>query len=270
MKTFGEKEDFNKIYKNQDFADASLLANGHRNERRRFLDCLIKYVQNDNIRAHQCKILEVGCGFGIDALITSECTDCSAYGIDLSYEALRIAKGSNKLFSKQLFSVNADGLHLPFSDESFDMVFSQGVLEHIADENIFLKEQSRVLKSGGKLVINVPQKYTAYTLMKHHLIKTGKWPWGYEREYNYWGLKQLGRNLEMKEIEVFGCRYWLHPLEPAWVLRSFYNKLQKLNPWRHRKVFCLIGNYYNRLWDRMENLFGYIFMREIVIVFEKP
>ena len=52
----------------------------------------------------------------------------------------------------------ADGRLLPFSNESFDMVYSVGLLEHFEEAMLkeALKEQVRVLKKSGYLAISVP------------------------------------------------------------------------------------------------------------------
>lgn len=50
------------------------------------------------------------------------------------------------------------GRHLPFEDGYFDLVISYEVLEHVWDEGLALAEINRVLKTGGELIISVPNK----------------------------------------------------------------------------------------------------------------
>lgn len=47
-------------------------------------------------------------------------------------------------------------LNLSFKDNSFDVVLSNHVIEHVEDENKFMSEVLRVLKPGGKLLLNIP------------------------------------------------------------------------------------------------------------------
>lgn len=55
--------------------------------------------------------------------------------------------------------VVADASLLPFEDESFDLVFSHMVVEHVSDAASFLSEQERVLKPGGRALHLTVSKY---------------------------------------------------------------------------------------------------------------
>lgn len=52
--------------------------------------------------------------------------------------------------------VVGDAMNLPFADESFDIVFSAQVLEHLPQPGRFLKEANRVLMPGGLIVLSCP------------------------------------------------------------------------------------------------------------------
>ncbi|MBI5332433.1 MAG: class I SAM-dependent methyltransferase [Candidatus Aenigmarchaeota archaeon] len=57
--------------------------------------------------------------------------------------------------------VKASGLKLPFKSGEFDAVVSFGVIEHTADDNVFLGELNRVLKKGGKnIIFHLPNKFS--------------------------------------------------------------------------------------------------------------
>lgn len=49
-----------------------------------------------------------------------------------------------------------DGKHLPFEDESFDVIFSSEVFEHVFNLPELLLEIRRVIKPGGKLIFTCP------------------------------------------------------------------------------------------------------------------
>jgi len=50
-------------------------------------------------------------------------------------------------------TIIAEAHHLPFKTETFDQVYSQNIFEHLRDPGTALKEQERVLKHGGTLVL---------------------------------------------------------------------------------------------------------------------
>ncbi len=55
------------------------------------------------------------------------------------------------------YHIEDDGI-FPLNDNSFDVVISDQVLEHIVDPRKFISETKRILKKGGKIIIGVPCK----------------------------------------------------------------------------------------------------------------
>lgn len=266
---FGTVRDFDRIYADGDFHRMSDIVERHRSERRRFYELLTSNVGEGQGGDHP-RVLEIGCGTAIDSLALAEATNCRAYGIDLSIEAIKTALQASSTFTVGIILAQADVHELPFKEETFDLVFSQGVLEHFSDPRSVIEEQRRVLRSGGRLVISVPQKYTAYTLAKRHRIRKGTWPWGYESEFSFRALRSLGDSLGLRMKAVIGYGYWLHPLEPMWLLRSLSQKLRKLPLLGTTRPARWTSQVYDRLWCSLESRVGHYFMRDIAIVFSAP
>jgi ubiquinone/menaquinone biosynthesis C-methylase UbiE len=265
---FGTVQEFDRIYIDGDFQNMADTIARHRIERQRFHELLISQLAET--RVEPPRVLEIGCGTAIDSLVLAERRDCLACGVDLSTEALKVARKASERLPRRIDLVQADILHLPFEDGSFHMVFSQGVLEHFEDNAPILREQTRILESKGRLVISVPQKYTAYSVVKHYRIRRGTWPWGYETEFSHRDLRRCGRRLGLTPRSVIGYGYWLHPLEPVWILRSLLRKINKLPLFRRSRLTMNLARRYDELWERLENRWGHHFMRDIAIVFEKP
>jgi len=114
--------------------------------------------QND---LHGKKLLEIGSGFGIFNTIARKEYGIDAWGIEPSGEgfdnthelSLEILK-ENGLDSSVI--KNAVGELLPFPDNTFDIVYSTNVLEHVQDPQKVLSEAVRVCKPGGLIQIIAP------------------------------------------------------------------------------------------------------------------
>lgn len=66
-----------------------------------------------------------------------------------------------------------DGRHLPFADDAFDVVIIIDMLEHLHDDRALVEEIARVLKPGGRLIINVPHdKRTPLRWFRHAIGQT--------------------------------------------------------------------------------------------------
>jgi SAM-dependent methyltransferase len=94
------------------------------------------------------RLLEVGCGMGTDLLQFARggarCT-----GIDLTPRSIEITRHRFKLYGADGDFMISDGEHLPFRSESFDVVYSNGVLHHTPDTAGSIREVHRVLRPGG-------------------------------------------------------------------------------------------------------------------------
>ena len=182
-------------------------------------------------------VLEIGCGEG--------------YGIS------ELAKFSNKYIGVDKFDTfisddlrnNYDivfhKMEIPplknIDENSVDFVVTFQVIEHIQDDNYFLKEIFRVLKPGGKLLLTTPNK----------LMSLSRNPW-HIREYSPKEMKDIlkkyftksqvngvyGNDLVMKyyqknkesvkkitRFDIFNLQYIL----PRWMLQIPYDILNRLN-----------------------------------------
>jgi SAM-dependent methyltransferase len=106
-------------------------------------------------------VLDIGCGSGLFD-IELALRGAHVVGLDISESALalgrqRITKlGLESQVTLQLCDASRS---VPYSDHSFDYVFSNCVLEHIQYDENAINESSRVLKPGGLFVATVPLDY---------------------------------------------------------------------------------------------------------------
>ncbi|MEB1809746.1 MAG: class I SAM-dependent methyltransferase [Bacillaceae bacterium] len=96
------------------------------------------------------KALDLGCGTGIYSYWLNE-QGLAVTGIDISSGMLNVAK--SKPGAQNIEFLQGDIEHLPFKDETFDLIISNIVLEFTENPKEVIKEAMRVLKRGGRLVI---------------------------------------------------------------------------------------------------------------------
>jgi SAM-dependent methyltransferase len=159
--------------------DAAELAQSHWNETPLFLTeeerySIYPWLYNAaEFRKHQGeKVLEVGCGTGADLLQFAK-HGALATGVDLTtnhVELARIRVGKLAVVHK------ADARHLPFGDESFDYVYSHGVLHHCDEPEQVVREIFRVLRPGGRFNVHVYALWSYITF------------WGFLRYGSKWKL----------------------------------------------------------------------------------
>ncbi|HKU68480.1 MAG TPA: class I SAM-dependent methyltransferase [Candidatus Baltobacteraceae bacterium] len=109
----------------------------------------------------QGRILDAGCGIGY-VVNDLAAKGFDASGVDANAISLQKAQqGSGKFYL-------ASDYRLPFEDDTFDVVGSYTVLEHIGDPNLFLREQVRVLRPGGAIIVGCPNFMQVVGLVSHH------------------------------------------------------------------------------------------------------
>lgn len=156
------------------------------------------------------RVLEVGAGTGRDGIFLSR-EGAVVVSFDYSIQSLSMIQ-SQLGANSSVLPVCGDAFGLPFEGETFDIVFHQGLLEHFRNPDDLIAENARVLKAGGILLVDVPQKYHYYTLIKHIMIPLGLWFAGWETEYSVAGLERLLAEHSFIIVSSYG--EWFNP--PIW------------------------------------------------------
>ncbi len=170
------------------------------------------------------RVLEVGAGTGRDSF-GMVARGASVFMLDYSMNSLHIIKNLAVEEKVEVNPIGGNAFALPFPDGSFDLVFHQGLLEHFREKQAteLLRENIRILKRGGLLLVDVPQRYHVYTVMKHILIAMDKWFAGWEREFSVNELQSLLRSLGVEPIYRYG--EWMYPSLFYRVTREAFKKV---------------------------------------------
>ena len=75
------------------------------------------------------------------------------------------------------------GEQLPFADDSFDLILSNEVIEHVADDRAAVAEMARVARPGGRIVIFAPNRW--YPVEQHGVYWRGEYHFGNTPLVNY-------------------------------------------------------------------------------------
>lgn len=113
-------------------------------------------------------VLDYGCGTGYGTNILAK-DAISVTGVDISDETINYAQSN--FSSKNTNFLKIENEKLPFEDNSFDLVTSFQVIEHVFHLKNYLHEIKRVLKPGGLLLITTPDKETRLFSIQN--------PWNY-------------------------------------------------------------------------------------------
>lgn len=122
--------------------------------------------------------LEVGAATARDSASLAK-NGAVAVAIDYSHKALARASEAGG----GVMLVCGDAEALPFRDGVFDLVFHQGVMEHFRNPDPMTRECARVTALGGALLVDVPQTFHPYTIVKKVLMALGAWFAGWETQY---------------------------------------------------------------------------------------
>jgi arsenite methyltransferase len=102
------------------------------------------------------RVLDLGSGAGTDSLVAAQMVGehGRVIGIDMTPEMLAKARGAAaEMRATNVEFVEADAERLPFDDQSFDVVISNGVIDLIPDKEAVFAELFRVLTPGGRIQI---------------------------------------------------------------------------------------------------------------------
>ncbi|MDY6906690.1 MAG: methyltransferase domain-containing protein [Chloroflexota bacterium] len=192
------------------------------------------------------RVLEVG--FGSGRILTRICgeLDCSGVGVDVNDGAFASIPHYSRLNGAEVEAVRGTGFALPFRDESFDVVYSEGVIEHFPIERSqeMVREHARVCRRGGIVLISTPNKFAVvHSLTK--LLLGKRFLFYPEASLSTFELSRLMARAGLRPVAsdgfAFGCQFYM--LKAFFLDQAAPPPLQK---WAQRllTLFCRTGLYH--------------------------
>ena len=118
------------------------------------------------------KILEIGCAKAKHLIYFAREFGYEIYGIDYSESGIEIANENLKIAGIQGTILCEDAFKTSFKSESFNVVYSMGLIEHFENPKGIINVHINLLKKGGKLIITVPNfRNSLYLILSMFLRK---------------------------------------------------------------------------------------------------
>jgi ubiquinone/menaquinone biosynthesis C-methylase UbiE len=105
------------------------------------------------------QVLDVACGTGIVARLAAKHVGSSGRitGLDLNPRMLAVARSASSDTKPEIEWREGSAMDLPFEENTFDAVFCQFSLQYFPDRRHALQQMRRVLKPGGRVLLNLPR-----------------------------------------------------------------------------------------------------------------
>ena len=181
------KKYFNKI---ADSYDSSRIDDVRERD---ILNKEFKIVKRFLKKSKSGKILDIACGTGI---VFPYYGDRAIYGVDISKDMLKYAKSRTPKAKLKI----ADAKNIPYKDNTFSVVITSRFICHTPEYEKIIKEMTRVVKPGGSLIIDFPNKYSLSIITTLIRLWTGKLA-----HYNLFSFSQIKKiaksnNLKVEEV----------------------------------------------------------------------
>ena len=145
-------------------------------------------------------VLDFGCGFGSNSYVFYK-MNLNVTGIDSSEERIKKAKFDYPQINFICYKFENK---LPFEDNSFDIIYSNSVLQYVS-HIFFIEECQRVLKKNGKVIFIENLKNNPITRVGRFILKFTKrnyqsYPWNH---FTFNEIKKIQNEFHNTELEFF-------------------------------------------------------------------
>ncbi|MFW6286709.1 MAG: class I SAM-dependent methyltransferase, partial [Candidatus Sumerlaeota bacterium] len=192
---------------------------------RRFNAWMVEWLSDDM----GSRILEVGSGIGNISHLLPKKEKLTVTDRDETYlELLHESYDDNDLVDVERLDISSEADVERMEENTFDTVVCLNVLEHIEDDNAALKNMARLLESGGKLILLVPQYEWLYGTYDKKL--------NHHRRYNR---KTLLKKIREAGLKPLRTRNFNFLAIAGWWVNSCLLKREHMGRWKI-KIFDMM------------------------------
>ena len=203
------------------------------------------------------KVLEIGCGIGTDSINFAR-NGAILTCVDISEESMNLCKKRFEVFglNARFVLCNAEELDTLFKDETFDLIYSFGVIHHTPNPENVMKAIEKLCNDNTEIKIMLYARYSWKSF--ESLIKYGyKFNFSLKKSIQYYAeaqlgcpvaytytnkeLKQLFHNFEIKKLE----KNHIFPYNISYYIKGIYKKRlifrimpNKVFSWLENKLAC--------------------------------
>lgn len=188
-----------------------------------YINRMLKFAKGKN-----CS-LEFGSGKGgLSLTLKRNYPEIDVHLLDLEKDAVKFSEDLFKYYGLNATFYTNNFLELPFSDEYFDFIHGNTVLEHVLNTEKAVKELTRVLKKGGYILVTVPnsnRRFDGHDL--YHTINRFDY---FSRTFYPKELEEFFINNSCEIVDHFGtgCVYHYPSYLPRYII-------EKIRLWRLSK-----------------------------------
>jgi len=202
-----------------------------------FQRSILAYVEAAKIVSGKVLEIGTGSGYGIEVIASNTDKFVTIDKFESDVASNKELLGDNDVEFVQMNVPPLTGIE----DNSFDFVITFQVIEHIKDDNEFVKEIHRVLKPGGKLIVSTPNIKMSITRNPWHIREYTVPEFGTLLGKQFPKVEQLGvfgnhkvmdyytenkKSVEkITRFDIFNFQYIL----PRWILQIPYDILNRMN-----------------------------------------
>jgi SAM-dependent methyltransferase len=164
--------------------------------------------------------LDLGCGPGM-LLAAAAAEGRSGIGLDVSMVWLVVAQRLIEAYGGTAVLAAGFAESLPLADDALEAVVSLDVIEHVGDQEAYLREIDRVTSPGGRIALSSPNRFSLAAEPHVHVWGVGWLPRRWQQRYAEWrsGISYAYTRLlstgEARELLARNTHFDCHFLVPA-------------------------------------------------------